>query len=495
MFNLRTNQLEIQNPFCWFIRVWSPVISTNLSPFAIFSGQYEIARALFSPLLLLNPSKGVIPYVIEKLSYDDKKRAYIFHIRRDVFFHDNKQLKAEDFEFSLLRGMQKQARPMFSEILAGIEGYDEVRSLGLSDHSECEGIKVLSDFSIQIQLKEKNPLFIRYFTRTALSLVHRDLFQSSDLYKWKTVPIGIGAYVFSEYDTLNNKLILLKHKKFFSNLSQAPDKIEFTTCQEEADIVTDMIYINDKFLKITPSESPIMIACEHYSLDDDDVFWLMVRKKINDLLINAGIKDKKHYRNLPFYEKADTLLPKKILNKKYQCNRKNINVKNFDKKINIPTINIVMNLTTENNYILKNICMLAKNILVKAGFVVCLLKTDNYRNIPENHEHYMTFTTSTFNYLHPDNLGLFFAESSDIYRSNSCTLREIRELIKEARNEVNLKQSIDKYLTVCQKIEESELMLPLAHTCEYSYINTRVIEQHSFYNKGVHPFFENLRPA
>jgi len=114
----------------------------------IFRGLVEISRFTSQP----------VPAIAESWDIDKSGKEYIFYIRKGAKFHNGREITAEDFKYSFERQSDPNEGVMFStEILNNVVGHDEFTD-GKSE--EITGIKVLDDYTLQINLKEADYEFL-----------------------------------------------------------------------------------------------------------------------------------------------------------------------------------------------------------------------------------------------------------------------------------------------------------------------------------------------
>jgi peptide/nickel transport system substrate-binding protein len=114
-----------------------PVRATNYCENIIVLNVYDM-------LVMPDPDKGVIPWIAKSWDVSDDRKAYTFHLRDDVLFHDGRPLTADDVAFSLRRVLT----------LPGLVG-------GYLRAVDKDRIEVIDPHTIRFNLKEVDPTFIR----------------------------------------------------------------------------------------------------------------------------------------------------------------------------------------------------------------------------------------------------------------------------------------------------------------------------------------------
>jgi peptide/nickel transport system substrate-binding protein len=119
------------------ISTLDPVRATNLF-------ENTISLNVYDPLVFPDPDKGVIPWIASSWEVADDRKAYTFHLRDDVLFHDGRKLEAEDVAFSMRRALT----------VPGLVG-------GYLRAVDKDRIEVVDARTIRFHLKEVDPSFVR----------------------------------------------------------------------------------------------------------------------------------------------------------------------------------------------------------------------------------------------------------------------------------------------------------------------------------------------
>lgn len=204
----------------------------------------RVAGQIFEGLLKLHPATmEVIPALAESYTISEDARVFTFKLRQNVLFHDNecfpknqgRLVTAHDFKYSLEFACSQHE---FNEVAWLIK--DKIK--GAEDYytgeaNEVEGIKVISDYEIEIELKTPFISFDKTLTNTALGVFPSEAFDyyGNDIV---TNPVGTGAFLL---ETLTEDSITLIRNPFYwrkdENGNPLPflDKIKLTYSKNKAD--------------------------------------------------------------------------------------------------------------------------------------------------------------------------------------------------------------------------------------------------------------------
>lgn len=176
---------------------------------------------LFNGLVQLDSSLKIIPAIASSWEISDQGKLYTFHLRTDVYFHDNKLFKeeknhngsstrhviAEDFVFSLNRLVDPAIASPGSWVLNAIE-----RDAG----DKLTGIKALNDSTLIIHLSHPFPAFLSLLSMPYCSVVPHEVVEHYGT-DFRKHPCGTGPFKFSIWKE-GVSLIFLKNKNYFESV-------------------------------------------------------------------------------------------------------------------------------------------------------------------------------------------------------------------------------------------------------------------------------------
>jgi oligopeptide transport system substrate-binding protein len=166
---------------------------------------------LFNGLVQMDDSLNAIPCIAKKYSISSNGLLYTFHLRTNVFFHDNpcfengkgRKVTAKDFVFSFNRLYD-------SKVSSAVTLLDKIDR---SEKTNYKGFAALNDSTFQIYLKEPFSAFINILTMKYFSVVPRE---AIEMFKqdFRRNPVGTGPFKFKIWEE-GTKLILLKNTNYF----------------------------------------------------------------------------------------------------------------------------------------------------------------------------------------------------------------------------------------------------------------------------------------
>lgn len=163
----------------------------------------EYILQIFSGLVRLNDNLEPVPDIARDWQISDDGLVYTFEMRTIVFFHDGKQVKAQDFKYSWERACNPATGSQTAATYLGdIVGVDEV----LAGESETiSGVEVVDDYTIQVTIKEPCSYFLYKMTYVTSFVVDGDnVVEGSG---WWRQPNGTGPFKLWQWDE-GNQLVL-----------------------------------------------------------------------------------------------------------------------------------------------------------------------------------------------------------------------------------------------------------------------------------------------
>lgn len=188
---------------------------------------YSVAINIFDALLFRTAEGEYIPNLATSYERPDET-TWIFHLRRDVFFHNGDLFTARDVAFTL------------TKILDPATG-----SRRLPDLKWIKGVEIIDDYTIKI-IADPFPLAELYFSE--LSIVPSTYYQTIGADNFSRAPVGTGPFKFKSW-TPGYEIVLEKYLNYHFGPSNI-DKIIFRFVPSpatrvaalqagEADLITD----------------------------------------------------------------------------------------------------------------------------------------------------------------------------------------------------------------------------------------------------------------
>jgi oligopeptide transport system substrate-binding protein len=176
---------------------------------------------LFSGLVCLNDNLEPVPDIAQRWQVSDDGRTYTFYLRHDVSFHNGKEVKAEDFEYSWQRACDPETGSLTAATYLGdIVGVSEVLA---GETREISGVRVIDDYTLQVTIDAPKSYFLSKLTYPTAFVVDRANVESGG--EWWLEPNGTGPFKLRQWDE-NELLVLEKNELYYGELAKV-DNIVF----------------------------------------------------------------------------------------------------------------------------------------------------------------------------------------------------------------------------------------------------------------------------
>ena len=167
---------------------------------------HEYIVQLFGGLVRLDDSLKPAPDIADSWQVSDDGRSYTFYLRRDVKFHNGRQVKAGDFKYSWERAADPATGSQTAATYLGdIVGVSEVIA---GRAREISGVRVIDDYTLQVTIDTPKAYFLSKLTYTTAFVVDRANVASGG--EWWRQPNGTGPFKLREWDK-NDLLVLEKN--------------------------------------------------------------------------------------------------------------------------------------------------------------------------------------------------------------------------------------------------------------------------------------------
>ncbi len=191
---------------------------TSLDPaFAKDQANIWVCNQLYNGLVQFDDKLNILPCIAKSWEIKDKGLTYLFHLRKDVYFHNHKLfnqnkdkiVNAEDFVYSFNRILDPSVASPGKWVFANIKQIN---------NKYC--FTAINDSTFEIQLNEAFPPFLSLLCMTYCSVLPRKIvdFYGNDFRK---NPVGTGPFKFKIWKE-GVKLVLLKNEIYFEKEGRQP---------------------------------------------------------------------------------------------------------------------------------------------------------------------------------------------------------------------------------------------------------------------------------
>lgn len=151
---------------------------------------------LFRGLMRFDENNKVVTDIADSFDMSEDQLSYTFTLKEGITFHDGEELTADDVVFTIESIMD-----------------DQTASFLKSDFEEVDSIKKVSDYKVEIKLKQP---FTPLLDKLTVPILPAHAFEGVDMRTadFNSHPIGAGPYMFDKWDR-GNALTLQAYSDFF----------------------------------------------------------------------------------------------------------------------------------------------------------------------------------------------------------------------------------------------------------------------------------------
>ncbi|MDX1651236.1 MAG: ABC transporter substrate-binding protein [Brumimicrobium sp.] len=204
----------------------------------------RVASQIFEGLLKIDPaSTEVIPSIAKSFTVSEESRVFTFELRDDVLFHDDpcfsdgkgRKVTANDFKYCLEFACSDSPLNDLSWLLKGKVKGSQAYYDGKAD--KVEGIQVIDDYTLKIELEKPFSGFSKVLTHTGLSVFPKEAMEKygEDIGRH---PVGTGPFKLETFE--ENKIVLTRNNHYwdkdeFGNQLPFLDKVVMTYSKDKTD--------------------------------------------------------------------------------------------------------------------------------------------------------------------------------------------------------------------------------------------------------------------
>ncbi len=215
-------------------------LDPHLSPLQLDA---SVMANIWEPLVSYGYGTDLVPRLAERWDISADARVYHIHLKEGVRFHDGSPMDAEDVLLSFMRairpGTKFQGYRLLQPVL-GAKQYHQGKS------SSIEGIRILDQTTIEIEMEMPLPFFLSILTSVNLAILPKSMWDEDEI-----LPIGTGPFLAEDY-VPSRKLQLKRHSYYhrpgFPNVERVTMELSVPPAERvsrflegEIDLLTDTV--------------------------------------------------------------------------------------------------------------------------------------------------------------------------------------------------------------------------------------------------------------
>jgi peptide/nickel transport system substrate-binding protein len=162
------------------------------------SASSDICALLFNGLVKYDKDLNIVGDLAENWQIEEKGLVIVFHLRKNVYWHDGQPFTASDVEFTYQKLIDPNVRTPYS-----------------GDFERIKSLEVLDDYTVKVTYKEP---FAPALSSWGMSIIPKHIFAKEDLNntKFSRKPLGCGPYKFKSWKT-QEKIELISNHGYFEH--------------------------------------------------------------------------------------------------------------------------------------------------------------------------------------------------------------------------------------------------------------------------------------
>ena len=176
---------------------------------------HQYIMQLFSGLVRLDDNLEPAPDIAQRWEVSDDGRTYTFYLRKDVSFHNGREVKAGNFKYS----WERACDPATGSLTAGTYLGDiiGVKEAIAGESREISGVRVIDDYTLEVTIDAPKSYFLAKLTYPTAFVVDRANVESGG--GWWHNPNGTGPFKLGKWDE-NNLLVLQRNELYYGELAK-----------------------------------------------------------------------------------------------------------------------------------------------------------------------------------------------------------------------------------------------------------------------------------
>ncbi|PWU73698.1 peptide ABC transporter substrate-binding protein [Ochrobactrum sp. POC9] len=189
---------------------------------------WSMIKSLFDGLMDYEPgTTNLRKEIAEDYTISDDGKTFTFKLRKDVKFHNGRELNADDVKYSIERVVNPKTQSPGAGFFGSIVGFEDA-SAGKAE--ALSGITVVDPYTIKFELSRPDATFLHVLALNFAHIVPKEEVEKygADFGKH---PVGSGAFKMTEW-TLGQRIVFERFKDYYNPSLPKLDQITFEVGQE-----------------------------------------------------------------------------------------------------------------------------------------------------------------------------------------------------------------------------------------------------------------------
>lgn len=202
-----------------------PIVTnpTTLDPGMVQDGDtIDLLQQVYEGLVMWGEDNTVQPMLAESWEVKNEGKTYTFKLRPGIKFHNGREIKAEDFKWTIERNTAKNFNsPVAANYLNDIAGMEDYHA---GKAKEVTGIRVVDDMTLEIDLVQPRAYFLGKLTYIASAVLPKESVPQDKEMTQLSQMVGAGAFKMESFTP--DQIVVLAANKDYHAGAPLIDKIE-----------------------------------------------------------------------------------------------------------------------------------------------------------------------------------------------------------------------------------------------------------------------------
>lgn len=191
----------------------------------------SVHRDIYEGLVSESPKGDLIPGVASSWTASDDGKTYVFTLRPEARWSNGDPVTAEDFVFSLRRGVDPKTVSVYSYILTPILHADEITA-GKRPPEDL-GVRAVDAHTLEITLANPTPYFIGLLAHSMAYPVHRATLEAhGDQWTRPGNLVGNGAFMLDEW-VVQSHVKVVRNPHYWDNAKTKIEEVWFHATEDQ----------------------------------------------------------------------------------------------------------------------------------------------------------------------------------------------------------------------------------------------------------------------
>lgn len=227
----------------------------------------EIVLQLYDGLVRFDANLNTVAALAHDWTVSPDGRTYVFRLRQGVHFHHGREVRADDFVYSLTRLLDPRSKSNDAQYYAQIQGAAEFQA---GHSATVSGLQALNASTLQIVLDQPYAPFLRLLALQPASVVPKELVENAQQ-PFGQNPVGTGAFRLERW-TAGAEILLAANADYYSGRPHL-ERIRITTLPALSAGESFQLFVDGKLdLSFVPPE--------HASFAQHEPGWIFISRPV-----------------------------------------------------------------------------------------------------------------------------------------------------------------------------------------------------------------------